>query len=250
MAYLVPDRIYTANGVTVKEYFLTKHNPNNIALPGKRILQFGGYTVHNTDPIKVSSKTTMAEQYTRATYNGNIGDVRVQFYVDDVEAWQALPLDLQSWHAGSKRNGKGEPEANGSHIGNQATVSIEVIGNSAKAEDNAARLIAYLMNLSGTGTDKLYTHNYWVNVRRGRTGTIDELNKLPDGYKGCPAYIRPHWDSFKAQVEKYLDFKEEAEEDVMYRIQLGAFRNKRNAESYLKSVQKYFPSAFITETEV
>lgn len=248
MAYLVPDRIYTANGVTVKEFLLTKHNPNNISLPSKRVLSFGGYTVHNTDAITVSSKTTMAEQYTRATYNGNMGDVRVHFYVDDVEAWQNLPLDWQSWHAGSKKNGKGEPEANGSHIGNQATISIEIIGKSAKAEDNAARLIAYLMTLSGTGTDKLFTHNYWVNVRRGRTGTLDELNKLPDGYKGCPAYIRPHWDSFKAQAEKYIDFK--AEENVLYRVQVGAFRNKSNAEIYLKSVQKYFPEAFITETEV
>lgn len=95
------------------------------------------------------------------------------------------------------------------------------------------------------GTDYLYTHNYWVNVRSGRTGTIDVLNNTSDGYKGCPAYIRPHWDSFRTQVEKYLDFK--AEKDVLYRVQVGAFHNKSNAEIYLKSVQKYFPGAFITK---
>ena len=73
----------------------------------------------------------MAEQYTRATVNGNMKDVRVHFYVDDVCAWQNLPLSLSGWHA-----------ADGSGNGNRKTISIEVIGNSSKAEDNAAKLIA------------------------------------------------------------------------------------------------------------
>ena len=243
MAYLIPDRIYNANGVTVKEYLLTKHNPNKIALPSKRVLPFDGYTVHNTDEIKVSSQTTMAEQYTRATYNGNMGTVRVHFYVDEVEAWQNLPLEWQSWHAGQK----GKAEANGSHIGNQATISIEVIGSSAKAEDNAARLIAWLMSQQGVGVDKLYTHNYWCNVRNGKKGTVDELNKLPDGYKGCPVYIRPHWDEFKAKVSSYLG--ELTGGKILYRIQVGAFHSKENAETYLANVKKAFPNAYIVKTE-
>lgn len=243
MAYLIPDRIYNANGVTIKEYLLTKHNPNKIALPSKRVLPFEGYTVHNTDEIKVSPQTTMAEQYTRATYNGNMGTVRVHFYVDEAEAWQNLPLEWQSWHAGQK----GKAEANGSHIGNQATISIEVIGSSAKAEDNAARLIAWLMSQQGAGVDKLYTHNYWCNVRNGKKGTVDELNKLPDGYKGCPVYIRPHWDNFKAKVAEYL--RELTEEKAVYRIQVGAFHSRKNAETYLANVKKAFPDAYIVKTE-
>ena len=243
MAYLVPDRIYNANGVTVKEFLLTKHNPNKIALPSKRVLPFGGYTVHNTDEIKVSAQTTMAEQYVRSAYNGNMNNVRVHFYVDEVEAWPELPLDWQSWHAGQK----GKADANGSHIGNQATISIEVIGNSAKAEDNAARLIAWLMQTCKVGTDKLFTHNYWCNIRNGKKGTVDELNKLPDGYKGCPVYIRPHWDEFKAKVSEYLS--EQTEKNVLYRVQVGAFRSEENAEIYLASVKKTFPDAYIVKTE-
>lgn len=243
MVFLNPDRTYSANGVTVKEYLLTKHNPNKIDLPGKRILDFEGYTVHNTGKISVNAKTTMAEQYTRATVNGNMGTVRVHFYVDDIEAWQNLPLDQQSWHAGQK----GKAEANGSHLGNQATVSIEVIGSSAKAEDNAARLIAWLMAQQGAGLDKLYTHNYWCNVRNGKKGTADELNKLPDGYKGCPAYIRPHWDKFKDKVGGYLG--ELVDNKSLYRIQVGAYRNKENAERQLEKVKKTFPDAYIVKTE-
>lgn len=243
MVFLNPDRTYSANGVTVKEYLLTKHNPNKIDLPGKRILNFEGYTVHNTEKISVNAKTTMAEQYTRSTVNGNMGTVRVHFYVDDIEAWQNLPLDQQSWHAGQK----GKAEANGSHLGNQATVSIEVIGSSAKAEDNAARLIAWLMAQQGAGLDKLYTHNYWCNVRNGKKGTVDELNKLPDGYKGCPAYIRPHWDKFKDKVGGYLG--ELVDNKSLYRIQVGAYRNKENAERQLEKVKKVFPDAYIVKTE-
>lgn len=56
---LRPDKTYTANGVTVKEFFLTNHNDNNIDLPGKRT-GLVGITVHNTDKISVSG-TTMAE---------------------------------------------------------------------------------------------------------------------------------------------------------------------------------------------
>lgn len=248
MAYLVPDRIYNANGVTVKEFFLNKHNINNISLPAKRKLSLAGITAHNTPAIDVSSKTTMAEQYVRSTYNGNMGTVVVHFYVDDVEAWASFPEEYQSWHAGSKKNGKGEPERNGSHIGNQATISIEIIGNSSKAEDNAARLIAYLLNKYNMGIEKLYTHNYWVNVRRGKSGSVDYLNKLDDGYKGCPVYIRPHWDEFKAKVSGYLS--EQEEKNTLYRVQVGAFRSKENAEIYLASVRKVFPEAFIVKTEV
>ena len=92
---LTPDRTYNANGLIVKEFLLTKHNDYNINMPTIKI--YGnplGVTVHNTEWINVASNTTPAEQYTRATYYGNMRDVRVHFYVDDVCAWQCLPLDL------------------------------------------------------------------------------------------------------------------------------------------------------------
>ena len=39
-----------------------------------------GVTVHNTDWITTAVGTTPAEQYTRATVNGNMKDVRVHYY--------------------------------------------------------------------------------------------------------------------------------------------------------------------------
>lgn len=200
MAFLVPDRITTMNGVTVNEYLLTKHNFNNIAMPSALITENIGITIHNTDWISTASGTTPSEQYTRATVNGNMNDVRVHYYVDNICAWQNLPLNLSGWHA-----------ADGSGNGNRKTISIECIMSSKytetdkKSEDNCARLTASLLHQLKLDINHLYTHTHWLNVRDGKKGTIDELNTMRHVYKMCPAYILPHWYTFKAKVSKYLD---------------------------------------------
>lgn len=202
MAFLNPDKTYDANGVTVKEYLLTNHNPNGIAmptvaLPAKPI----GITVHNTDWITVANGTHPSEQYTRATVNGNMNDVRVHYYVDNVCAWQTLPLSLSGWHA-----------ADGGGDGNRKTISIECIMSSAyndtdkKSEDNCAKLTAYLLHKYGLNVDNhLYTHTHWLNVRDGIKGSNDYLNTRKHPYKWCPAYILPHWATFKEKVRTYLN---------------------------------------------
>ena len=253
---LTADKTYTVNGVTVKDYFLTQHNPNKISLPKARTKPLLGVTIHNTPTISVKN-TTMSEQYTRATVNGNMRTARVHYYVDQVEAWHNLPDNWQSWHAGQS----GKSDANGSAAGNAQTISIEcIMGGSTsaeneKAEDNCARLAAYLLHSNGLTIDNLYTHNYWCNVRKGLKGSVDYLNKTNDGYKNCPVYIRPHWDKFKGKVFEYMKqlggsgttSKTETESGKLYRVQVGAFSNKENAEKLLKELQKTYPDAFIKE---
>lgn len=170
---LKADKTYSANGVKVNEFLLTKHNDNGVEMPDYNRTGLVGITVHNTDKISVSG-TTMSEQYTRATYNGNMGDVRVHFYVDETEAWQNLPLELAGWHA-----------ADGDGNGNMKTIAIECIMDSTgsaaskKAEENCARLVAYLLDKYQLADYAIYSHNHWYKA------------------KYCPAYILPHWDSFK-----------------------------------------------------
>lgn len=201
MAILKPDKEYTINSVNVKEYLLTKHNPNRIDMPTASMAgRIIGVTIHNTDWIATASGTTPAEQYTRATVNGNMQDVRVHYYVDNVCAWQNLPLSLSGWHA-----------ADGSGNGNRRTIAIECIMSSAynaadrKSEDNAARLAAALLRQYGLGIDQLYTHTHWLNVRDGRSGSVDQLNTMHNSYKMCPLYILPHWAAFRAKVQAYLN---------------------------------------------
>lgn len=199
--YLTPDNTSNYNGVTVKEYLLTKHNPNKIDMPTAKISTPLGITIHNTDWINVNSATTPAEQYTRATVNGNMHTVRVHYYVDDKCAWQNLPLTLSGWHA-----------ADGNGNGNRKTIAIECImanstdSKSLKSEDNCAKLTAYLLHKYGLTVEKgLFTHTHWLNVRDGRTGTNDYLNTKSNSYKNCPAYILPHWSTFKEKVRTYLN---------------------------------------------
>lgn len=199
--YLKADKTEILNKVKVNEYLLTSHNPNKISMPtasmkGKVL----GVTVHNTDWINVNSATTPAEQYTRATVNGNMKSVRVHYYVDNECAWQNLPLDLSGWHA-----------ADGNGNGNRKTIAIECIMSSAynendkKSEDNCARLAAYLLCLYNLDISHLYTHTHWLNVKNGKKGSVDYLNTAKNSYKMCPAYILPHWNNFKAKVQAYMN---------------------------------------------
>lgn len=227
MAYLVPDKITNMNGVTVKEYLLTKHNPYGIAMPKHSLPnKLVGITIHNTQSISVNSATTMAEQYTRATVNGNMNDVRVHFYVDDKEAWQGLPLTLCGWHA-----------ADGDGDGNRKTIAIECIMDSPtgsrneKAEENCAKLTAYLLDKYGLTINNVYTHQHWYSK------------------KTCPLYILPHWDSFINKVKGFMPKSNNGSTSStqklyhIYRIrkswddvksQIGAYANLESAKSVCK----------------
>ena len=241
MAILKPDTTTTLNGVKINEYLLTRHNPNRIAMPsvsmeGKVI----GVTVHNTEWISVASGTTPAEQYTRATANGNMSDVRVHYYVDNTCAWQNLPHSLSGWHA-----------ADGSGNGNRRTIAIECIMSSAynatdkKSEDNCARLAAALLKKYNLGIDHLYTHTHWLNVRDGKSGSVDYLNTARNSYKMCPLYILPHWAEFKKKVQGYMSsaVTPAPVAKQLYRVrkswadaksQIGAFSSLENARRACK----------------
>lgn len=253
MAILKPDKITTLGGVTVKEYLLTKHNPNRIDMPTAQLTgKVLGVTIHNTNRIKTAAGTTPAEQYTRATVNGNMKTVRVHYYVDNTCAWQDLPLSLSGWHA-----------ADGSGNGNRRTIAIECIMNGSgdaadkRAEDNAARLAAALLKQYGLGIDRLYTHTHWLNVRDGKRGTVDQLNTMHNSYKMCPAYILPHWVVFKAKVQAYLNGTSAAKpsngtSSQLYRVrksandmksQLGAYASLENAKKACKAGYSVFDSS-------
>lgn len=200
MAILTPDRTFTCNGVTVNEYLLTNNNPFHIDMPRNKMTDIVGVTIHNTDWITVTTNTTPAEQYTRATVAGNMNDVRVHYYVDDKCTWQNLPHDRAGWHA-----------ADGNGNGNRKTIAIECImsnnyNNRDKvSEINCARLAAWLLHNLKLDINHLYTHTHWLNVKDGKHGSVDYLNTLSNNYKNCPLYILPHWSEFKSMVQEYMD---------------------------------------------
>ena len=191
MAFLVPDKTETIHGLTIHEKIIpltakmnkaTGRHAKGAPFRDQRKLKAKGVTAHNTGAITPAKGTTMSEQYSRATYpNQNMGTVRPNYYVDDVEAWHLVREDEVSWCQGE--------------AGNISDISVEIIGPSAKAEDNGARLIAMIMNRHGFPISQLRTHNYWMGLP----------NKIVSGAaKNCPYYILPHWSAFVKKVEGYM----------------------------------------------
>lgn len=193
--YLTPDKTYNACGVTVKQRIIpfgTKAT-KDIYEGGKLVIAKGQQfkadrylrtndhfptyiTIHNTDDIKVSADTTKSEQYSRATYpNCNMGTCRIHYYVCEQEAWQNLKDNEIGWHVSYSK----------CWTANDCSISIEIIGNYAKAEDNGARLTAYLLHKYNLPIGAVRTHNSWSG-------------------KNCPCWILPHWNEFLNTVKGYL----------------------------------------------
>ena len=203
--FLKPDRIIsTENGLVIKQKIIpdTMVAQKDVASwcrKGQRMkpcakLNNGtgkprGITVHNTADIKVATGTNAAEQYTRATYNGNMNGVVVHFYVWDNEIWQNLREDERGWHATDGHSRRSSQRKDGSTIGgNVDTIAIECIGNRQKSEDTTARLVAYLCKkYSLNPKTDIYTHKYFYPRKQ------------------CPQYIHPHWNTFLSTVQKYYN---------------------------------------------
>ena len=171
--------------------------------------------------------------------------------------YQTLPWNFLGWHCGSGANGT----ANDTHIG------VEM------CESNYIRY--YLPGEAGyqpgkfsiLDKDKAQAHaktTYNAAVELFAMlcvqYAIDPVSGIISHNEGGKAgiasgHIDPEhfWtqlgmsytmDSFRKAVKAKLDTG-----DTLYRIQVGAFRNKDYAEAYLAKVQKDYPNAFIVEVK-
>ena len=128
--------------------------------------------------------------------------------------------------------------------GNVDTIAIECIGSDPETEETVAKLTAYLCKTYGLEPVlDVYTHNYWMYGK-------DE--KVTGASKNCPIYILPHWDEFVCRVKGYHD-KDKAEstsaaDEKLYKVQLGAFKNKDNAEKLAETLKKAGYDTYITST--
>ena len=279
MALLTANKVFQMNGVTVSEKII----PDGIRWKDGAKAQKAGFsagslykkqqrlsggtgkvqgvTIHNTADL--ANVHDDGDQYTRATYNENMGSVRVHYYVDDTGAWQNLKAGTGlcandpvgsaevSWHAGDGSTPDG---------GNMTTISMEVImGDTAahdeKAKDNAARMAAWLLWKHGLTIDKLFSHTYWVNKSAGKHfADVDRQCTNPvRNQKWCPTYIfgssnpdiaLKNWKAFKQLVQGYMDALNGGAQaptadaaGTLYRVQTGAFSSKANATAYAKKIK-------------
>ena len=84
---------------------------------------------------------------------GNANQTSFHLAVDDIEVWQGLPLDRNGWHAGD-----GNGDGNRKHIGVEICYSKSGGERFAKAEGNAAELIAQLLKERNWGVEKVKKH--------------------------------------------------------------------------------------------
>ena len=68
-----------------------------------------------------------------------------------------------------------------------------------EAEDNAAKLIAFLCDIHDLTINDIYTHNWFM-------GQPDD-KIIYGARKNCPLYIIPHWAEFLNKVASYAGWK-------------------------------------------
>ena len=192
-------------------------------------------TIHNTPDVNEAAGTNDAEQYARATFNGNMNNVTVHFYIDESGCWQIVPLNEVAYHAADGYSGPG----------NTKSVAIEIVMDGSgksydvQAEERGAKLAAWLLHKYGLGVDRLVTHQHWY------------------GKKYCPQYILPHWGEFVEKVTGYLNALKAQEQAATpaptgttgkhWRVQVGYFGVYENAVALKKLLNDAGFAAYIKE---
>lgn len=257
---MIADSTVVYNGVTVKKKIIpdeTRWLDNNKAIAAG--FKAGAYykarvkmpkvntvTVHNTEDL--DNIEDDAERYVISTNNQNMGSVRPHFYTDDKSTWQILELNEVAWC-----NGRGTY-----NVGAIDDISIECVMGEDKAsdkvaEDNAARIAAYCLFINKLEISALRTHQYWINLGLGVSGSVDYMNtyRHPKAPKYCPYYILPHWSAFKTKVQKYLDELNKPSAPItseIYRVrktatdaktQIGAYSNLDSAKILAEMNRSY-----------
>lgn len=166
-----------------------------------------GLTVHTTANRNKGATAIMHDRY----YDNNSDRVSVHWTVDAIHAVQSLPEDKAAWHAGNS-------DYNRSYIGMEICENNVVDGKlDAATYRNAVLLAADILHRHGWGKDEMIQHR-----------------EVPGReWKNCPNKELIDWPVFVADVlARVAAMKgEPAEPKVLWRVQVGAFGQKANAEA-------------------
>lgn len=164
---LIKSKIIT---IVILEEFIPSGNENRPGTP----INPSKITIHNTGNEHSGTGARWHSNLVRNNYEHSW-----HFTVDDKLIIQQLPLNEKGWH---------------SKLGNSKSVGIEICmheeNDQNKANENAAKLTAYLLKEIGIGIDDIVTHRLWT------------LND-PDGPKPCPALLLNQWEQFIGMVQSY-----------------------------------------------
>lgn len=146
----------------------------------------------------------------------NNQEVSFHYAVDDKEVVQGIPENRNAWHSGDGANGKGNREG----------VAIEICYSKSggdkfiQAEQNAVDLIVSLLKKYNWGVDRVTKHQDYSG-------------------KYCPhRTLDMGWDRFIKAIEEKL-------KNRLYKVQVGAFANKANADKLCNELKSKGYSAFV-----
>lgn len=163
-------------------------------------------------------------------FNGGNRNASADFFVDDKEIGQFTDYKNEySWHVG---DGKGKYG-----ITNSNSIGIEICINSdgdyEKAFNNAVELTKKLMKELNIPADRVVRH---YDASR----------------KSCPNSMKSsnwsRWEKFKQSIvinNNNNQSSQTSSEGTLYRICVGSYRNKNNADKELLEVKKKYPNAFL-----
>ena len=150
--------------------------------PGTKLTGPKYITIHDTANPSKGANALMHARYLKGDDAAN-RPASWHFTVDDTYIVQHLPLDEVGWHAGDGSSGPG----------NRSSVAIEICenvdGDRAKAEENAAKLVAHLLKQFNLPINAVVQHNRWSG-------------------KNCPHIIRARkdgWENFLRMVSANME---------------------------------------------
>lgn len=174
--------------------------------------------IHNTDNY---AKGANAKAHAKAQHDGNFKGYSAHVFVDDTEAYQALPYNRGAWHVGVNYGGRLFGTVN-----NRNAVGIEMCVqegyNYEKAFQNTVLVCKQIMKQLGIPADRVVQH-YDVCA------------------KNCPSAIRAKgdWNRFKqligatttTTVDKYYRTRKSWADS---KSQIGAYKSLKNAKKEWK----------------
>lgn len=177
-------------------------------------------TVHETDN---TSKGAGAINHGKYINNGS--STTWHYSVDDTNIVKHFDESIQCWHCG---DGRGN--------GNLNSIGVEMCVNSDsdfnKTILNTVDLIKYLMNKFNIPIENVVPHNKWSG-------------------KNCPRNIlagKPtNWAGFKHLIA--TNSNDRVDSETLYRVQIGAYSNRSNAERLVKELKLKGYDSFIVKGE-
>lgn len=208
-------------------------------------------TVHNTANTQPGANAEMHGKYLLNQASSNPESwVSWHFTVDDKQIVQHLPLDEAGFHAGDN----GGP-GNRSSIGIEITENID--GNYEKAEENAKKLIAYLMHelkiplenvkghihWSGKYCPRVILNNGWNKFKNSLKQVYDSVTPKPlvprivtGGFLGVNN-VKKALDNLRSETGWWATYEQTGQSIAYYQIVSGNFLGENKATEALREIQ-------------